>query len=95
MKIQQLKATPLEIPFKTSFKHASADRAKTASVWVEAHVTHGGLTGYGEGCPREYVTGESLQSALDWIAHYQSSIVNDVTDLASLKAWVVKHEPRH
>lgn len=92
MKIQEIKATPLEIPFKTSFKHASADRAKTASVWVEAHATHGGLVGYGEGCPREYVTGESLQSALDWIARYQSSIVNDVTDLASLKAWVVKHE---
>ncbi|MDO8412980.1 MAG: enolase C-terminal domain-like protein [Gallionellaceae bacterium] len=93
MRIERLEATPLEIPFKVSFKHTSADRAKTASVWVEAHATHGGIiVGYGEGCPREYVTGESLKSALDWIARNKSSIVNEVTGLESLKEWVAKQE---
>jgi L-Ala-D/L-Glu epimerase len=92
MRIQKLKVMSLEIPFKTSFKHASADRAKTASVWVEAHANNGELVGYGEGCPREYVTGENMRSALDWIGRYQSSIINNITDLESLKAWVVKQE---
>lgn len=92
MRIQELQAISLEIPFKTSFKHASADRAKTASIWVEARATHGGLVGYGEGCPREYVTGENLHSAIDWTNRYQPSIINDIASLESLKAWVVKHE---
>ena len=92
MKIERLEATSLEIPFKTSFKHASADRAKTASVWIEAGSNQCESIGYGEGCPREYVTGESLRSAFDWIERHRPSITTEITDLGSLKAWVVKHE---
>lgn len=92
MKIEQLKATSVEIPFKTNFKHASANRAKAASVWIEACSKHGALIGYGEGCPREYVTGENLKSAFDWIDRYKSSIINNVTNLESLKAWIAKQE---
>jgi L-alanine-DL-glutamate epimerase-like enolase superfamily enzyme len=92
MRIQEIKVTSLEIPFKTSFKHASADRAKTSSVWAEVHATPGELVGYGEGCPRVYVTGESLRSAFDWIGRYQSSIIDNIYNLESLKAWVVKQE---
>jgi len=92
MRIERLGVTSLEIPFKTSFKHASADRATTASVWVEACATQSGLIGYGEGCPREYVTGENIKSALDWISRYQPSIVNEITSLETLKQWVLKHE---
>jgi L-alanine-DL-glutamate epimerase-like enolase superfamily enzyme len=94
MKIRELKVTLLEIPFKTSFKHATADRAKMASVWVEAHENNGELIGYGEGCPRNYVTGENLPSALEWIKRYQTSICKEITSLESLKDWVAtqKHE---
>lgn len=92
MKIERLDVTTLEIPFKSNFKHASADRAKMASVWVEACGDNGGLVGYGEGCPREYVTGESLSSAHDWIDHYHHSIITDISSLDSLKHWVLKHE---
>lgn len=92
MRIERLDVTSLEIPFKLSFKHASADRAKMASVWVEAYANHGELIGYGEGCPREYVTGENLKSAFDWINHHHHSIVNDITCMESLRHWVLKHE---
>lgn len=92
MKIRELKVKLLEIPFKTSFKHASADRAKTASVWVEAHENDGELIGYGEGCPREYVTGENIQSALEWINCFQSCICKEITSLESLKNWVATHK---
>ena len=92
MKIQKITVSSLEISFKTSFKHASADRAKTSSVWVEAHANNGGLIGYGEGCPREYVTGENIESAFNWIEQHQSSLIRDITSLESLKAWVAKQE---
>ncbi len=38
------------------------------------------------------MTGENLKSAFDWINGYKPSLVKDITDLESLKAWVVKHE---
>lgn len=92
MKIERLDVKALEIPFKTSFKHASADRAQMASVLVKAYANQGELIGYGEGCPREYVTGENLKSALDWINHYHDSIAHEITCLETLKNWVLKHE---
>lgn len=91
MRIDRLQMVPLEIPFKVSFKHASAERAQTASVWVE--VASGGMVGHGEGCPREYVTGESVSGALDWFQRYREDIVANITDLQSLKEWISRHGP--
>jgi L-alanine-DL-glutamate epimerase-like enolase superfamily enzyme len=85
--------TPLEIPFRTTFKHASADRAKTASVLVEAFSGDEGFVGHGEGCPREYVTGESIDSAINWFEYHRSGIVADIAGLESLKVWVDNHGP--
>lgn len=91
MKIERLKMALLEIPFKASFKHASAERSKTASVWVEAHSHSDGPVGYGEGCPREYVTGENLQSAVDWFDCHRQSIITEISSLESLKIWIDNH----
>ena len=63
MKIADLEIRKLEIPFKVSFKHASAERSATESILVTA-VSDCGQTGYGEGCPRSYVTDESIDSAI-------------------------------
>lgn len=90
MRIERLQMTPLKIPFRISFKHASANRAKTASVWVEA-VADDGHKGHGEGCPREYVTGESVESAMRWFEHQRAGIIAEIHDLESLKCWVEKH----
>lgn len=51
------------IPFTTSFKHGSAERSETETIIVEVNGENG-LSGYGEGCPRSYVTGESIASAV-------------------------------
>lgn len=93
MQIERLRMTPLEIPFRTSFKHASAERAKTASIWVDAAAADGDLVGHGEGCPREYVTGESVNSAIEWFERHRSDIVAGITDLESMKAWIDNHGP--
>ena len=82
-----LHAQSLRIPFRSTFKHASASRAQTAAVWVRARADSGS-TGYGEGCPRSYVTGESVETALQFIAAQQSRIESEVTDLSALQGFV-------
>lgn len=89
--IESLTARALRIPFKTAFAHASASRDAMQSLWVEARLS-GALIGYGEGCPREYVTGESLQGALDFVAAIRADVCREVRDLASLRRWTAAHE---
>lgn len=62
MSLMTLSQTMLEIPFKQAFTHATATRACTESVLVKATNSQG-LVGFGEGCPRSYVTGETLKTA--------------------------------
>ena len=65
MMLESIEASELAIPFKGAFKHAAAERHATQSLWVRAHAASG-ETGFGEGCPREYVTAESLGTALSF-----------------------------
>jgi L-alanine-DL-glutamate epimerase-like enolase superfamily enzyme len=68
--LRSLEMTPLVIPFTTRFKHASADRGETSSVVVTAMAADG-TSGSGEGCPRPYVTGETIASALAFFAAHR------------------------
>jgi len=81
----------LEIPFKVSFKHASAERSATASFWIKATGDEQGLVGCGEGCPRQYVTNENLDSASYFFHQHRDSITQDITDIDSLIEWVNHH----
>ena len=81
----------LRIPFAVSFRHAAAERAETASVWVEA-IDSNGLTGFGESCPREYVTGETLDSAGRFVRAHEASVRSVVTSLDALLAWMAAHQ---
>jgi len=74
------------------FKHASADRAKTENVIVELR-DQTGACGYGEGCPREYVTDESFESACDFLDEHGREIADAADDIKSLRAWIFAHEP--
>jgi L-Ala-D/L-Glu epimerase len=89
VKIDSIRCDSLHIPFTTSFRHASAERAATQTVWVEAHAR--GQTGYGEGCPREYVTGETLQSAAAFCARHVDEWCGSIRGLASLRDWSQLH----
>jgi len=77
----------LDIPFHMAFQHASATRSATQAIWVEAR-SPDGIVGLGEGCPREYVTGESVMSAMAFIDSQRNQLVKSVRDLASLQDWV-------
>jgi len=74
----------LEIPFKVSFKHNSASRKVTSTIWVE--ISRGEFLGIGEGCPRPYVTGESEESCLTFISGRKDSLMK-VEDYQSLLDW--------
>ena len=87
MKLVSIRARALDIPFKLAFKHASASREATQSLWVEARDSDG-MVGHGEGCPREYVTGESLDGSLAFVTEHEDEWLRSVGDLRSLRHWV-------
>lgn len=73
VKIRRLQLEPLHIPFKVPFRHASAERAETSSVWLKA-VSESGITGYGESCPRPYVTGETLATVHAFFSRHEAAL---------------------
>ncbi|MGZ5092730.1 MAG: mandelate racemase/muconate lactonizing enzyme family protein [Burkholderiales bacterium] len=89
MRVEAIEARALHIPFKVAFSHASADRTSTQTVWVTA--CGDGHIGYGEGCPREYVTGESLRTAGAFVAEFADDWYASIRNLESLRAWSQRH----
>jgi len=73
----------LKIPFLTSFKHTSASRSNTQAVIVK--ISNGVTVGFGEGCPREYVTNESIKSVVSFFKSIQKKLESDVTTIEELK----------
>ena len=90
MSVAFIKARALTIPFNRSFRHASASRAAGQSLWVEVR-DDAGNAGYGEGCPREYVTGETLTESVAFVAQHAAQWQGLITDCASLGRWVDAH----
>lgn len=80
-----------ETKMRFRFKHASADRSETDNVIVELRDSDG-VRGYGEGCPREYVTNETRESAWAFLFEYGSAIAEAASDLGSLNAWLHDNE---
>lgn len=64
MRIAELIAYHVQIPLKTKIQHASHTRRMTDSIVVRC-ILSDGTQGWGEGLPREYVTGETIDSALE------------------------------
>lgn len=64
MRIAELIAYHVQIPLKTKIQHASYTRRMTDSVIVRC-VLSDGIQGWGEGLPREYVTGETIDSVFE------------------------------
>ncbi|MCE2425662.1 MAG: hypothetical protein J4F45_11280 [Pseudomonadales bacterium] len=89
MRIEQIRTFTFPVPFKVVFRHASATRSRTENVIVAA--LGGGETGFGEGCPRSYVTGETVAGAVDFLEAHADGIMAAVDDLPSLRAWIASH----
>lgn len=86
MTIESIQAASLQVPFRQEFRHASKVRSGTETLWVEARAQ--GLAGFGEGCPRSYVTGESIESAARFVADCRQEWIAEIYDADSLRRWV-------
>jgi muconate cycloisomerase len=66
MRIVSAQVYALRIPFKISFSHTLMTRSYSDSIIVKL-IADSGESGFGEGMPRPYVTGETVPSCLDHI----------------------------
>lgn len=89
MSIKRLSMQPLTIPFKQAFVHASAARAMTEAVVVTA-TNANGVEGIGEGCPRLYVTGETVDSINNFIETHRE-LWMAFASVQAVKQWGIKH----
>jgi L-Ala-D/L-Glu epimerase len=83
----KLRVASCPFPFRGSFEHASAVRERAENVIVVAEGSNGQY-GLGEGCPRSYVTGETVATALDAITRWRQAGVEEIADVATLTAWM-------
>jgi muconate cycloisomerase len=67
MRIRQLTAYIVRLPFKRRFSHASATRQGSENVLIRCELSDGTI-GWGEGVPRSYVTGETPAGCLRQLA---------------------------
>lgn len=67
MQIRRLTAHAVRLPFKQKFGHASASREESENVVIRCELANG-IVGWGEGVPREYVTGETPTGCLAQLA---------------------------
>ncbi len=67
MRIRRLTAYVVRLPFKRKFRHASASREDSENIVICCELLNG-ITGWGEGVPRDYVTGETPAGCLTQLA---------------------------
>ncbi len=67
--VRRVDVLTAELPFRFSFGHALAERRSSTNVYVRLTLDEG-TVGYGEGVPREYVTGETAEGAAEALAEH-------------------------
>ena len=90
MRIQSAVLRKVDIPFNIAFEHASAKRKKTESVLLEIK-SENECIGYGESCPRQYVTAENLETVRIFFQRKIGSFTKQVTSLQDLEKWMSEH----
>jgi len=80
--------------FPTSFhvtvRHASTTRDATENIIVRVR-TASGVVGIGEGCPRRYVTGETVESARTFLRGAAPGAAASAETVDGLRSWMVDH----
>jgi L-Ala-D/L-Glu epimerase len=74
VRLVELTAVHARIPLKRRIRHASHTRTENDTFLIIARLDDG-TTGYGEGLPREYVTGETIDTAWE---HFRTFAFSDV-----------------
>ncbi len=98
MRIVEFAACQVRIPLKKEIKHASHARTSTDSLVIACRLDNGAV-GWGEGLPREYVTGETIDQAwqllseIDWGSHFGGSL-NSLVDAVQMVSTCPPQGPR-
>lgn len=79
LKITALTFRKTHVPFKISFGHSLKQRNESDNIVVACR-TSSGLVGYGEGVPRDYVTGETADTALAFLKTADLSFLAQIDD---------------
>ncbi|MEU0936911.1 enolase C-terminal domain-like protein [Embleya sp. NPDC005971] len=74
------------VPMATTFDHAGASRRRSESVLVELHL--GDVCGWGEGAPRDYVTGETTAGAIEALRRCDPAALAERIDWRSFDATI-------
>jgi L-alanine-DL-glutamate epimerase-like enolase superfamily enzyme len=101
MSISSLDLFKVAVPLKRVIKHASFERSESENLIVRVTLSDG-IVGYGEGVPRPYVTGETIETAFaaleahDWsmIMGRPSSFAQVVERLEALTLPEIEADPR-
>jgi L-alanine-DL-glutamate epimerase-like enolase superfamily enzyme len=77
MKIVQVKLRLIRIPFQLEFKHSLKSSTEVYSLILELYDEQGHI-GFGEAIPRDYVTGETVESVQK---HFSQILINEIHGL--------------
>lgn len=77
--IERIDVHPVTLPMVRPFTHAGNRRTRTASVLVSVEAD--GVRGWGEGAPRLYVTGETVETVCETLAELTPQSLNAMIDL--------------
>lgn len=96
MRITKIVVYRVKLPLKIAFAHSRATRKEADNVVVEA-ITDAGVSGFGEGVPREYVTGETPESAMQYLARLDYSALSGewgsvAAGIERLREWETREE---
>lgn len=76
--------------FRVTVRHASAVRDATENIIVRVR-TASGAVGVGEGCPRRYVTGETVESARSFLRGAAPGAAESAETVDGLRSWMADH----
>lgn len=92
VKVASLTAYHVRIPLRRPIRHASHSRSDTDNLLIRC-VLDDGTEGFGEGVPRRYVTGETIESALELIR--QSDLAGQLAPVRDFPTAVAQVERLH
>ncbi|MEW4567945.1 dipeptide epimerase [Tautonia sp. JC769] len=101
MGLVRIEGFHVALPLKKAIKHASHQRTESESLIVRVTLDDG-TVGFGEGVPRSYVTGETIETALDALESVDlarqvgapASFESAVDRIASIRLPSIEDDPR-
>ncbi len=101
MRVAELTLFHVQIPLRRTVRHASFARELSDNLIVRA-ILENGITGFGEGVPRSYVTGETIDGAIEQMLRSdlrpQLDAAGNFSDAISivsrLELWQPRVDPR-